>query len=157
MLPMGGLHVKHAVQRGILGTSSAFALGSRKTTENLDRVGRSQDLPDTNWLLASSPALNTRTLKLVPICAVALLGEKFTYFFYIIFFFYMDTLDEQQTVVYNICGWSLRAHSCMQAYIYLYLQFFRPEVRLNNICRHSSYLTGNTLHLRYKAQPVNAV
>jgi hypothetical protein len=23
--------------------------------------------------------------------------------------------------------------------------------------RYSSYLTGNTLHLRYKAQPVNAV
>jgi hypothetical protein len=43
-----GLHVKHAVQRGILGTNSAFALGPSKTTENLDRVGRSQDLPDAN-------------------------------------------------------------------------------------------------------------
>jgi hypothetical protein len=40
----------------------AFALGPRKTTENLDRVGRSQDLPDANLLLASSPALNPRTL-----------------------------------------------------------------------------------------------
>jgi hypothetical protein len=40
--------VKHAVQRGILGTNSAFAVGPRKTTENLDRVGRSQDLPDAN-------------------------------------------------------------------------------------------------------------
>jgi hypothetical protein len=30
------------------GTNSAFALGPRKTTENLDRVGRSQDLPDAN-------------------------------------------------------------------------------------------------------------
>jgi hypothetical protein len=29
-------------------TNSAFALGSRKTTENLDRVSRSQDLPDAN-------------------------------------------------------------------------------------------------------------
>jgi hypothetical protein len=29
-----------------LGTNSAFALRPRKTTENLDRVGRSQDLPD---------------------------------------------------------------------------------------------------------------
>jgi hypothetical protein len=38
--------VKHAVQRGILGTNSAFAQGSRKPTENLDRLGRSQDLPD---------------------------------------------------------------------------------------------------------------
>jgi hypothetical protein len=26
-LPVGELHVKHAVQRGILGTNSAFALG----------------------------------------------------------------------------------------------------------------------------------
>jgi hypothetical protein len=29
-----------------LGTNSAFALGPRKTTENFDRVGRSQDLPE---------------------------------------------------------------------------------------------------------------
>jgi hypothetical protein len=27
-------------------TNSAFSLGRRKTTENLDRVGWSQDLPD---------------------------------------------------------------------------------------------------------------
>jgi hypothetical protein len=59
---VGGRHVKPAVQSWILGTNSAFALGSGKTTENLDRVGRSQDLPDANWLLASSPGLNTRTL-----------------------------------------------------------------------------------------------
>jgi hypothetical protein len=31
-----------------LGINSAFALGSRKTTENLDRIGRSQELPDAN-------------------------------------------------------------------------------------------------------------
>jgi hypothetical protein len=31
-----------------LGTNSAFALGPRKTTENLDRVGRSQELPEAN-------------------------------------------------------------------------------------------------------------
>jgi hypothetical protein len=31
-----------------LGTNSEFALGPRKTTENLDRVGRSQDIPDAN-------------------------------------------------------------------------------------------------------------
>jgi hypothetical protein len=28
------------------GHQSAFALGPRTTTENLDRVGRSQELPD---------------------------------------------------------------------------------------------------------------
>jgi hypothetical protein len=60
-----------------LGTNSAFALWPRKTTENLNRVGRSQDLPDANWLLASSPALNPRALTLVPICAVGLLSKTF--------------------------------------------------------------------------------
>jgi hypothetical protein len=48
MLPFGGLHVKHAVQRGILGTNLAFALGPRKTTENFYRVGLSQDFQDVN-------------------------------------------------------------------------------------------------------------
>jgi hypothetical protein len=31
-----------------LDTNSAFALGPRKTMENLHRVGRSQDFPDAN-------------------------------------------------------------------------------------------------------------
>jgi hypothetical protein len=31
-----------------LGNDSAFALGPRKTTENFDRVGRSQNFPDAN-------------------------------------------------------------------------------------------------------------
>jgi hypothetical protein len=68
-LPSAGLHVKHAEQREIwvptevtigrvaceacratwkLGTNSAFALGRWKTTETLDRVGRSQDISDVN-------------------------------------------------------------------------------------------------------------
>jgi hypothetical protein len=59
-----------------LGTDSAFALGPRKTTENFDRVGRSQDLPDANRFIGSSPALNTRALTLVPICA---------FFFFLLF------------------------------------------------------------------------
>jgi hypothetical protein len=33
----------------------------------------------------------------------------------------------------------------------------RPQFLLNNIYKFSSYLTGNTLPLRYKAQPFNAV
>jgi hypothetical protein len=55
ILTLGGLHERHAMQHGILGTNSAFALGPRKTTENIDRFGRSQDLPDAYCLLASSP------------------------------------------------------------------------------------------------------
>jgi hypothetical protein len=35
--------------------------------------------------------------------------------------------------------------------------FLKPEVYLNNIQKFSSYLTGNTLHLRNKDLPVNAV
>jgi hypothetical protein len=82
MLPLRGMRVKHAVQRGNLGTDSAFPLGPRKTTENLDRVGWSQGLPDANGLLAISPALNTRTLTSAPICAVTSFEKKkFTYFF----------------------------------------------------------------------------
>jgi hypothetical protein len=38
---LGGICVKHAMQRGILSTNSAFALGPRKTAENLHRTGRS--------------------------------------------------------------------------------------------------------------------
>jgi hypothetical protein len=44
-----------------LGTNSAFALGPRNTTENLDRVGRPHDLSDVNY-----PGLNPWTLTLVP-------------------------------------------------------------------------------------------
>jgi hypothetical protein len=45
----GGLHVKHAVQRGIWGLTKHFVLLERgKTTGNLDRVGLSQNLPDAN-------------------------------------------------------------------------------------------------------------
>jgi hypothetical protein len=41
---------------------------------------RAQDFSDANGLLASSPTLNTRTLTLVPICAVAVFEKKkFTY------------------------------------------------------------------------------
>jgi hypothetical protein len=39
-----------------LGTDSAFAVGPKKPTENLDRVCRSQGLPDANRLTACSPA-----------------------------------------------------------------------------------------------------
>jgi hypothetical protein len=69
-----------------LDTNSAFALGSRKTTENLDRV---------------SPALNTRTLTVDPIWLLLYFEEKFTCLF--VQFFFVHTLDEQQRVVYNIC------------------------------------------------------
>jgi hypothetical protein len=102
-----------------LGTNSAFALGSRKTTENLDRVGRSQDLPDANWLLASSPTLNTRSLTSV-LSRYFFIFKNLHVHFYT---FYVHNLDEDKTFVHNISKeiTCLYAHTCMQAYIYLYL------------------------------------
>jgi hypothetical protein len=85
--------VKHAVQRGILGTNSAFGLGPRKTTENLHRIGRSHDLPDAKLLLASSPALNTRTLTSLHVCAVSLFDKIYLFVFTDVSF-YAHTLDE---------------------------------------------------------------
>jgi hypothetical protein len=80
-----------------LGINSAFTLGSRKTTKTLDWVGQSQDLPDANWLLASSPALNTRTLTLVPIWLLLYLKKKKSLHVFCRFF-YVHTLDEHQPV-----------------------------------------------------------
>jgi hypothetical protein len=55
----GGLHEKHAVANWNLGTISLFAYMTEKPQENLCRDGRSQDLPDTHWLIASGPANRT--------------------------------------------------------------------------------------------------
>jgi hypothetical protein len=62
--------------------------------ENLDQVGRSQDLPDANRLLARSPTLNLRGLTLVPICAVALLKNDYKLFLQT--FLYVYNLDKHQ-------------------------------------------------------------
>jgi hypothetical protein len=48
MLPFGMAAWEACSATWNFGINSAFALGSRKTTENLDRVGRAQDLPDAN-------------------------------------------------------------------------------------------------------------
>ena len=48
---LGGVHGKHAVATWKLGTISEFAYTRkhRETKKNLCRVGRSQDLPDTDF------------------------------------------------------------------------------------------------------------
>jgi hypothetical protein len=85
--------------------NSAFALGSRKTTGNLDRIGRSYVLPDAKRLLASSPAIKKRTPMSVYVSVLTDIS------------FCVPTLDEHQTVVYNICEGNacLYAHT-VQAY-----------------------------------------
>jgi hypothetical protein len=60
----------NAVQHEIWVPTQHLLRDQGKTTEYLDWVDQTLDLPDANWLLASSPALNTRALTLVLICAV---------------------------------------------------------------------------------------
>jgi hypothetical protein len=55
------------------GYQLSICSGTEEATENLDRVGRSQDLPDANSLLDNRLTLNTRALTLFPISEVALI------------------------------------------------------------------------------------
>jgi hypothetical protein len=148
-----------------------------RTEENhgkLDRIDRSQDLPDTKWLLASSPALNTETLKLVPIWLLLYLKKKGYIFIFAGISFYVHNLYEYQTVAYTTCNifgenTCPYAHTRIHTYTYLYLWLFKKwwiwtyivegegPCLVINIWELSSYLKGNTLRLRKKAQPVNAV
>jgi hypothetical protein len=97
-----------------MGTNSAFALGPKKTTENLDRSGWSQDLPDANWLVAISPALNTQALTLVPIWATALIQKTFTVYFTEFFLLCANDLDKQHTV-YNTCSLHSLVSDCTES------------------------------------------
>jgi hypothetical protein len=52
---------------------------------------------------------------------------------------------------------SLRTLTCAQFSCSREANPLNTELRLNDIYKCSSYLTGNTLRLRYRDQPVNAV
>jgi hypothetical protein len=56
-------------------------------SDGVDGVGRSQDLPDANLLLAMSPALNTQAPTLVPVCAFAFFSFPFFFLFISLFLF----------------------------------------------------------------------
>jgi hypothetical protein len=91
------------------------------TKENLDGVGWSQDLPDANWLLACSPALNSRTLTLVPnLCCCVFLFCFFSFLFSTSCFLQLIVcaydLDKHQTV-YNTYG--RNKHICEQVKVTL--------------------------------------
>jgi hypothetical protein len=96
----------------------------------LDRVDRSQDLPDANWLLASSPALITRPLTLVSICAVALF-EKVYIFVFTDVSFYVHTLDEHQTVVYITLAKRIHVYTHMHAYKHTYIYIYASATETN--------------------------
>ena len=72
------MHEKHAVQRGFLGTSSAFVIEPRKTTENLDPVVRWQNLPKAYWLPGSSPALKYTNSSSCPNMCDSFVDKKVT-------------------------------------------------------------------------------
>jgi hypothetical protein len=92
-----------------LATNSTFALAPTKTTENPDRVGLSQELPDANWLLASSPALITRTLTLVPLCGDSLFRNFHEFVLHRLF--HVNTSDEQR-IVLDKKGNAIPVRSC---------------------------------------------
>jgi hypothetical protein len=72
------------------GTNSAFALGSRKTTENLDRVCRSQDLLDADCHLARS--LKYANNESLPVPVLLFYLRKHLHNCLYIFFSYVHTL-----------------------------------------------------------------
>jgi hypothetical protein len=54
---VGGVEWEARSATCVWGSNLAFAIGPRKTTENLDRAGRSQDLSDAQGLLTKQFAL----------------------------------------------------------------------------------------------------
>jgi hypothetical protein len=99
-------------------TNIAFALGPKKTTGELDRVIRSQDLPDTIWLLTSGPALNTRTLALVAIWL--LLYLKNIYIFYTDLSFSCEYYGWAQRGVYKM----REKNTCIRTYMHINIHIF---------------------------------
>jgi hypothetical protein len=86
--------------------------------------GRSQNLPDANWLLTSNQASNTRNLALVPLCAVAFFETKFTGLFYRSFFLCAYIGWAPDSCVYHLRREYMPIRTYMHTYIYLYLWLF---------------------------------
>jgi hypothetical protein len=123
-----------------LGTKSAFALGSRKTTENLDRVGLSQDPPDADWLLASSPAFKYANPNISPsICAVSFLGEKAYIFVATFFYMCIPWMSSKQLCITYAGGKPIRTPN--PGKILALLIIFRHEPHR----KHGSYCCGPTI------------
>jgi hypothetical protein len=167
-----------------LGINSAFALGLREIMKTLDRVGRSQDVPGENWLLASSSALSTRTLTLVPIRLLLYLITILHNCFIRICMLWMSTKQLCITFAKRIYAYT-HIHADKHTYIYICDYFSIGEfqyqlwwgrgnqmlyevccsssnkdlyeLRLSHVYRCSSYLTGNTFRLHNKGLLVTAV
>jgi hypothetical protein len=59
----------------------------------------------------------------------------------------LTTTGHSPSTGHSLTDWSSPPH--------IYTNSLKPEVQPSNIYRSSSYLTGNTLHIHYKGQPVN--
>jgi hypothetical protein len=121
MLPLGGLHVKHAVQRGIWVPTQHFALGTTVTL--IELAGRRS----SGCKLTSSQQFGFKYANPdinLYLCCCFILGKNF-YMFAFSEFLCAYVMDKHRTL-YNTCEQSecLYAHLRMQTYIYLYLWLF---------------------------------
>jgi hypothetical protein len=111
-----------------VGTNSEFAPGPRKTTEDPDQFGRSRDLQDANWLLASIKSASPNISPYLCCCVFSFVFFSRFFFFFLPFIkkLFLQLLlcaydlDKHQTV-YNRCGRNKRLYE--QICIYLYLCF----------------------------------
>jgi hypothetical protein len=87
----------------ILGTNSGFAPGSRKTTENLDRVGRFTGPSGYKLTSSQQSGIKYANPNVSPYLCVPALFEIKVYIF-LLHFFSFDILDAQQTVVCTFAG-----------------------------------------------------
>jgi hypothetical protein len=74
----------------------------------------------------------------------------------------MNPMNEMKRIVWLLLSRASDSVINMHAlykrvYIHTVINPLKKEFSLNFIQKFSSYLTGNTLRLRYKAQPINAV
>jgi hypothetical protein len=115
MLPLGGLH--GSMQCDVeFGHQLSICSG---TKENLDRVGRSQDLPDVNWLLVRSSILNMQALTLVHICVAFFIFslKTFTSCFYKHFYLYIFWISTKPCIT-HVEVMNAYLHKC---YTYIYM------------------------------------
>jgi hypothetical protein len=127
-----------------LGTNSAFALGPSKTTGNLNRVGRSQDLPEANRLLASSTSFNTRNLTSVSIWLLLYFKNKTYVYLYLQIFLFICIfwMSTKQLCITS----AKRTH----AYTYIIFLIIWVLVNLNIYCDGR----GIGCYTRFVAHPV---
>jgi ribosomal protein L37E len=80
-----------------LGTNSAFALGPRKTIENLDWVGQSQDLPNADLTSSQQSGINSTNPNTSP--------YSVQLYFSFLFFSFFSTTSYFVFTIICMCIW----------------------------------------------------